>query len=111
MFNDEPSDLEWAIASRVMMHQPAIGPLTKEQQEAEDDYVRWNEEMERVCGCSISTGGFDPYGTSCDLERGHEGPHEGCDFFGVGRLRWTGGGSCVGDALPFTIVEHVKEGT
>lgn len=72
----------------------------------DESYAAWQEAMERECGVGISTGGFDPYGTSCDLDRGHEGPHEGTDWFGVGRLRWTGGGMCAGDPLPFTIVEH-----
>jgi len=102
----EPSDLDWAIAARVGMGHPPIGPLTREQDEEERSYEEFCAEQENMCSVGISTGGFDPYGTHCDLEHGHEGPHQGPDFFGDGRLVWKGGGTCVGDPLPFTILEH-----
>lgn len=105
----EPSEYELALYQRVMMGYPPIGPLTEEQDREERGLQEYYEYMESRCGVGISTGGFDPYGTSCDLDHGHDGPHEGSDWFGVGRLRWTGGGSCAGDPLPFTIVEHVGE--
>lgn len=106
---NEPSDLDYAIASRVGMNLPPIGPLTLEQHEGMEAYERYHDEMARMCHVGISTGGFDPYGTSCDLEGGHDGPHEGPDYFGVGRLRWTGGGTCMGDPLPVHIIEHIRD--
>lgn len=103
---DGPSDYEYAIAARVGMGYPPVGPLTQAQDAEQTAYDAWCAEMESMCGVGISTGGHDPYGTSCDLPRGHDGPHEGPDFFGVGRLKWTGGGSCAGDPLPVHIIEH-----
>jgi hypothetical protein len=70
----------------------------------EEEYFEY---LDSRCGVSITTGGFDPCGTSCDLDQGHEGPHEGPDFFGEGRLRWGGGGSCAGDPLPVRNLEHI----
>lgn len=109
----EPTDLDYAIAARVGMGFCPFGPLTQADQESVDAYDRWcadqEAEYERACGVGISTGGFDPYGTRCDLDRGHEPPHEGPDWFGCGRLRWTGGGMCAGDELPYSIVEHLRD--
>ena len=42
----EPTDLEWAIADRLMMALPAIGPLTLAQHEGVLAYERYHEEME-----------------------------------------------------------------
>ena len=72
----------------------------------EDEYYEW---LESRCESGFTTGGHDPYGTSCDLERGHDGPHEGGDPFGnEGKVRWEGGGSCAGDPLPYRNVEWVQ---
>lgn len=73
-----------------------------------------HEEMlaahERECGRSITTGpAHDPYATSCHLDRGHEGPHQGpCPFGSDEDWRWEGGGMCAGDPLP---VRHLPSTT
>jgi hypothetical protein len=77
-------------------------------QEAWDDYVKWSEDMEakqeRECGVGILFGPIhDPYGSSCELDRGHDGPHEGPGMVEDTTMRWTGGGSCDGDPLPFSL--------
>jgi hypothetical protein len=101
-------EYEYAIQSRVMMGHPPIGPLTQAQHDEEVGLEAYYASMENECGNSISTGGFDPYGTHCDLQHGHTGPHEGSDYFGEGRMTWTGGGSCAGDPLPVHIIEHTE---
>lgn len=65
-------------------------------------------ERANECGNSISTGGHDPYGTTCDLPHGHDGPHAGPDYFGEGRMTWEGGGSCAGDPLPVRNAQHIR---
>lgn len=102
------TDLEDAIMGRVMMGVCSFGPLTLAEHEGIEAYERYCTERENECGNSISTGGFDPYGTSCDLMHGHAGPHEGPDYFGEGRMSWEGGGSCAGDPLPVRNVEHIE---
>lgn len=63
-------------------------------------------EQEEICGHNFTTGGHDPYGTSCDLPPRHEGKHRGHDpFGGDGHVEWLGGGSCAGDPLPYREVE------
>lgn len=125
MYEDESQeermfDLQNEMQWRHEVGFPPFGPLTEDEQQGlevlEEMSEEYAHEMERMCSVSISTQGFDPYGTSCDLERENHPTdehghllHEGPDFFGVGRIRWTGGGSCVGDPLPYHIVEHIKE--
>jgi len=61
------------------------------------------------CSATFSTGGFDPYGTVCQLQPGHTGKHRGTDPFGGGGfVEWRGGGSAGGDPLPYRDVEWVK---
>jgi hypothetical protein len=78
----------------------------------EDDdpaYAAYLAEQERYCGATFVTRGSDPYATSCDQPRGHypatahdaDSPFEGDTH----RVTWMGGGSCAGDALPYTHVE------
>lgn len=69
-------------------------------------YLAWMEEQDNQCGRSLTMGpAHDPYGTACDLPAGHDGPHEGPHPVAEDeRLRWTGGGSCVGDPLPYHLV-------
>jgi len=90
----EPSYLDMCIIDRLHLGVCAFGPLTHEEYTRVEAYEQWAAEAaaehERVCGVSISTGGFDPYGTSCHLDKGHDGPHEGPDLFGVGSIRWDG---------------------
>lgn len=107
----EPSDYDYAVVERLMMNLVPVGPLTRDEQEGLDAYEAHCAALMCECGVHISTGGFDPYGTSCDLDAGHDGPHEGPDFFGNGRLRWTGGGSCAGDALAYHVIDHDYEVT
>ena len=65
-----------------------------------------DELLSTRCGVSISMGAaHDPYGTSCDLTVAHDGPHQGPNpFGGDDDIRWTGGGTCAGDRLPYVIV-------
>lgn len=72
-------------------------------------FIEYDDHMS-MCGQPFTTGGFDPYGTSCDLKHGHEGPHEGDDPFGTGgRVQWEGGGSCAGDPLPQRNVKFIPK--
>lgn len=43
------------------------------------------------CNCPLTTGPtHDPYGTSCDLPKGHEGDHSGpCPFGSDEPMTWT----------------------
>jgi hypothetical protein len=78
-------------------------PEPKEQ----PGWDRFMEIFDRECGADYTTGGNDPSGTYCDRNRGHYpgSDHEGPDpFGGDGRVSWRGGGSCAGDALPFSEV-------
>jgi hypothetical protein len=104
---------------------PEYGPLTKEEQEEADywdgmaasyrgqmtdeewaAYEAYEAESlaqhERECGVDITVGpDHDPYGASCELDKGHDGPHRSADpFGGDGHVTWFGGGTCVGDPLP-----------
>lgn len=57
------------------------------------------ERWARQCNRSITYGGkADPSIAICELDHGHDGPHED------GEIRWTGGGYVCGDPLPFHIV-------
>jgi hypothetical protein len=69
------------------------------------EYTAWCESLDRMCGRAITLGpAHDPYGTDCDLDAGHEGPHQGPHPFIEGdTMRWDGGGACAGDALPFAL--------
>jgi hypothetical protein len=100
------TDYDLALAERIWAGLPPIGPLTEATQSAFDAcQAQQHDPREHECGCTISTGGHDPYSTSCDLDANHTGPHEGPGWFSYEeRLRWTGGGSCAGDALPFELV-------
>jgi len=64
-------------------------------------YEEFLAEQERMCGASVTLGGADPYGASCELEAGHRGPHVSANpFGGDGTYEWSGGGMCAGDPLP-----------
>ena len=67
-------------------------------------YLRELEErIERECGVDVNIGpAHDPYGATCDLDKGHEEDHSApCPFGTDTRFTWKGGGTCAGDALPF----------
>ena len=67
--------------------------LVVSAQFAEDDHY---------CGAGYTTGGHDPYGTSCELPRRHKGSHRGADPYGNGgQIEWEGGGMCAGDTIPY----------
>jgi hypothetical protein len=70
-------------------------------------YDEWLEDQEKMCGASLTMGpAHDSYGTSCELDKGHypatdhKGPHPIADDE---EITWTGGGSCAGDPLPYSI--------
>ena len=46
-------------------------------------YEEFLAEQERMCGASVTLGGADPYGASCELEAGHRGPHVSANPFGT----------------------------
>ena len=73
-------------------------------------YLAWLEEMERMCGRSVSLGSMnDPYAATCELEAGHPGAHRSRNpFGGDGHYEWTGGGTCAGDPLPVTNARFVR---
>lgn len=54
---NEPSELDLAILDRLQMGFPPIGPLTREQQENEDSYLRYHEEMEAEYQAQQAAGG------------------------------------------------------
>lgn len=58
------------------------------------------------CGRSFTMGSaHDPYGVSCDLPEGHDGPHQGDHPLAEDeRIGWTGGGSVAGDPLPVKLL-------
>ena len=62
-----------------------------------------------MCHQSFTRGpSWDPYGTNCELEAGHKGPHRGHDPFGVdAMIEWEGGGYCAGDPLPVRNVRTI----
>jgi hypothetical protein len=71
---------------------------TKEEQMTYDEFIA---EQERMCGSSVTLGGSDPYGATCELDAGHRGPHVSANpFGGDGVYEWSGGGYCAGDPLP-----------
>lgn len=79
--------------------------------EEDDDYDPAYGDIRDECGASFVTGGTDPSGTECDQEQGHypNTKHEGPGPFGPdGRVKWNGGGYCVGDPLPFRDVEFIN---
>lgn len=69
--------------------------------------------VDEECGRELVLGRVDPYATSCDLEPGHDGKHEGpCPFGEPGhRIRWVGGGTCAGDPLPHRDIEYIDPST
>lgn len=74
--------------------------------------VAWSDLQ---CGAQFTTGGADPYGTECDLPRGHypKSDHSGEDpFGGLGRVTWRGGSSIAGDSVKVTDVhwQYPKSG-
>lgn len=64
---------------------------------------------EEECRAEFVTGpAHDPYGTDCELEPQHEGPHDGPDpFGGTGRVQWRGGEMAGGDRLPYLDVRWI----
>lgn len=68
------------------------------------DELRWSEFEPEVCGIPVVFGGSDPSGAECDKSPGHGDDHEGDSPFGEGRVSWSGGGTCAGDALPVSNV-------
>jgi hypothetical protein len=74
--------------------------------------AREDDERNSECGATWVSRGLDPYGTECDLKKGHYpgSDHRGLNPYGVGFLTWRGGGSCAGDALPYEKVQfHYPE--
>jgi hypothetical protein len=43
----EPSDIECAMYERTQMGFPVVGPLTRDQQQEENAYAKYHEDMER----------------------------------------------------------------
>lgn len=84
------------------------GYTTMPPTEPEDAaYEAWCAEQDAMCNTMLVIGPeHDPSGTSCELENGHDGKHEGPHPIGDGRIKWTGGGMCAGDPLPVRNVEH-----
>lgn len=56
------------------------------------------ERFERLCNRTLLFGSGELYQADCDLDAGHDGPHEADAM--EGRVSWTGGGWCAGDPLP-----------
>jgi hypothetical protein len=74
-----------------------------------DEYDKFLAEMERMCGRSVTLGGTDPYGATCEEEKGHSGPHRSPNpLGGDGFYEWTGGGMCAGDPLPIRNARFVQ---
>jgi hypothetical protein len=73
------------------------------------DYDAWIAEQERRCGAAFATAGYDPYSSTCNLDSGHAGQHEGDNPLGDDGdlIRWSGGGLAGGDPLPYRDVEYV----
>ena len=73
-------------------------------------YDEWVAEQERKCGVSVTLGGADPYGATCELDAGHRGPHVSPNpFDGEGTYEWSGGGMCAGDPLPVRNARFVEQ--
>jgi hypothetical protein len=73
-------------------------------------YLAFIAEQERMCGASVTLGGSDPYGATCELDGGHRGPHVSPNpLGGDGTYEWTGGGICAGDPLPVRGARFVEE--
>ncbi len=89
---------------------PPAAPTT--MPDYDDSYAAWCAEQERLCGRSLTLGASaDPYGVTCDKDRGHAGLHAGPDPISEDpdqRVCWSGGGTCAGDPLP---VRNVRFGT
>ena len=80
--------------------------------EQDDDpaYLAYRAEMDRMCGADYTTAGHDPYGTNCDLDKGHKGDHAGPDPMGNGgRITWTGGGWIAGDRVPAHVTSSARQ--
>ncbi len=106
MTHHDLTDLDEAILERLHMGLPAIGPLREAQASLVAAYEAYLEAQMRECGASYTTGpDWDPYGTSCDLDAGHAGPHEGLDPLPMtdgDRIQWSGGG-----ILPYRDVKRI----
>lgn len=113
-YDEDALDLGYVMAERASMGFPVIGPLREAQDAAYEAYLAWQDDQPEECGASYTTGpSWDPYGTSCDLEPGHDGPHEGLDPLPVvdgDRVQWQGGGMCAGDPLPYRDVKRIQAG-
>lgn len=82
--------------------------LEPDPREDDPEYRAYCEALDRQCGSSLVMGPHhDPYSTTCDLDMGHTGAHEGWEpICGETRIKWTGGGSCAGDPLPSSIISE-----
>jgi hypothetical protein len=73
------------------------------------------QELPDECGAVYTTGGNDPYSTSCTLPPRHDDLHRGPDpFGGDGTIGWRGGQMAGGDRTPYRDVakfEVVAAGT
>jgi hypothetical protein len=84
----------------------------------DDEYGNFDE-YDQTCSATYATGGSDPHATTCDQPRGHYKygsntgtQHEGPDAFGGGgRVKWSGGGTCAGDPIPYRDVEFIGDQT
>lgn len=73
-------------------------------------YAQFEASEALLCHARYSTGGPDPYGTSCDLPGGHYPgtDHQGGHPLGdESTITWRGGGTCAGDPLPYTNVKGI----
>lgn len=65
-----------------------------------DDYEEYMAEEDGACGRSITIGPrHDPYGLTCEEEKGHSGSHR-ARIFEDSWYEWDGGGFAAGDQLP-----------
>jgi hypothetical protein len=71
-------------------------------------YEAYLTEMDAMCGRSITIGPrHDPYGLSCEEEKGHSGHHRAPIFEGQW-YEWLGGGYAAGDQLPIRDARFAK---
>lgn len=66
----------------------------------------FDAEQALLCHAAFTTGGSDPYGTTCTQPMGHDGSHIAPHPMAMGELdtsviTWRGGGSVAGDPLPY----------
>ena len=56
-----------------------------------------SEQHERECGDQWVSGGPDPYGANCSLDKGHEGKHRAENPYGpeLADIEWDGSGAAV----------------